>query len=66
MTSTLSPLTQAVTGALGSASANALAYPLDVVTTRLQVTKSRKFRGFLPSYRRASPSEFSVQEFAAH
>ncbi|KAI0313315.1 mitochondrial carrier [Amylostereum chailletii] len=45
MTSTLSPLTQAVTGALGSASANALAYPLDLTTTRLQTTKSRKLHG---------------------
>ncbi|KAI0035612.1 mitochondrial carrier domain-containing protein [Vararia minispora EC-137] len=45
MTSTLSPLTQAVTGAVGSASANALAYPLDLVTTRLQTTRSRKLQG---------------------
>ncbi|VDC02853.1 unnamed protein product [Peniophora sp. CBMAI 1063] len=45
MTSQLSPLTQAVTGAIGSASANALAYPLDLVTTRLQTTRSRKLQG---------------------
>ncbi len=37
MTSTLPPLLQAVSGAIGSASANALTYPLDLVTTRLQL-----------------------------
>ncbi|KAF9562990.1 mitochondrial carrier [Agrocybe pediades] len=37
MTSTLPPLVQAFSGAIGSASANALAYPLDLVTTRLQL-----------------------------
>ncbi|KZV66731.1 mitochondrial carrier [Peniophora sp. CONT] len=45
MTSQLSPLTQAFTGAVGSASANALAYPLDLVTTRLQTTRSPKLQG---------------------
>ncbi|KAJ3864549.1 mitochondrial carrier domain-containing protein [Lentinula novae-zelandiae] len=34
MTSTLPPLVQAVAGAIGSASANTLTYPLDLVTTR--------------------------------
>ncbi|KDQ56452.1 hypothetical protein JAAARDRAFT_158528 [Jaapia argillacea MUCL 33604] len=47
MTSTLSPLVQAFSGAVGSATANALTYPLDLVTTRLQITKSKKLRGFL-------------------
>lgn len=37
MTSTLPPLIQACSGAIGSASANALTYPLDLVTTRLQL-----------------------------
>ncbi|KAI0060613.1 mitochondrial carrier [Artomyces pyxidatus] len=41
MTSTLPPLVQAFSGALGSAAANAVAYPLDLVTTRLQTTKHR-------------------------
>ncbi|KAK7472297.1 hypothetical protein VKT23_000417 [Stygiomarasmius scandens] len=37
MTSTLPPLVQAVAGAIGSASANALTYPIDLATTRLQL-----------------------------
>jgi hypothetical protein len=37
MTSTLPPLVQAVSGASGSAFANALTYPLDLVTTRVQL-----------------------------
>ncbi|GLB37830.1 putative mitochondrial carrier [Lyophyllum shimeji] len=47
MTSTLPPLVQAFSGAIGSASANLLTYPLDLVTTRVQldppqnVTKQR-------------------------
>lgn len=45
MASTLPPLVQAVSGAIGSASANALVYPLDLVTTRLQLTRSKKIRG---------------------
>ncbi|KIY65824.1 mitochondrial carrier [Cylindrobasidium torrendii FP15055 ss-10] len=39
MTSTLPPLLQAVSGALGSASSNALTYPLDLATTRIQLQK---------------------------
>ncbi|KAJ3928368.1 MAG: mitochondrial carrier domain-containing protein [Lentinula lateritia] len=38
MTSTLPPLVQAVAGAIGSASANTLTYPLDLVTTRVQLS----------------------------
>ncbi|KAJ3881894.1 mitochondrial carrier domain-containing protein [Lentinula edodes] len=38
MTSTLPPLGQAVAGAIGSASANTLTYPLDLVTTRVQLS----------------------------
>ncbi|KAJ4471543.1 mitochondrial carrier [Lentinula aciculospora] len=37
MTSTLPPLIQAISGAIGSASANTLTYPLDLVTTRVQL-----------------------------
>ncbi|KJA28773.1 hypothetical protein HYPSUDRAFT_82352 [Hypholoma sublateritium FD-334 SS-4] len=37
MTSTLPPLVQAFSGAIGSAFANGLTYPLDLVTTRLQL-----------------------------
>ncbi|KAF9463609.1 mitochondrial carrier domain-containing protein [Collybia nuda] len=52
MTSTLPPLVQAFSGAIGSASANILTYPLDLVTTRVQLDppvdrKSRKPRGIL-------------------
>ncbi|KAJ7125346.1 mitochondrial carrier domain-containing protein [Mycena epipterygia] len=42
MTSTLPPLVQAFSGAIGSASANALTYPLDLVTTRLQLDSPQK------------------------
>ncbi|PIL32765.1 transporter [Ganoderma sinense ZZ0214-1] len=44
MTSALPPLAQACSGALGSAAANAISYPLDLVATKLQTTSSRKFR----------------------
>ncbi|KAF9256741.1 mitochondrial carrier [Marasmius fiardii PR-910] len=37
MTSTLPPLVQAVTGSIGSASANFLTYPVDLATARLQL-----------------------------
>ncbi|OSC98404.1 mitochondrial carrier [Trametes coccinea BRFM310] len=48
MTSSLPPLAQAVSGALGSAAANAISYPLDLAATKLQTTSSRssRFRGF--------------------
>ncbi|KAI0821168.1 mitochondrial carrier domain-containing protein [Irpex lacteus] len=46
MTSTLPPLIQAFSGSIGSATANAIVYPLDLVATRLQTTSSRKLRGF--------------------
>ncbi|KAJ7286963.1 mitochondrial carrier domain-containing protein [Mycena rebaudengoi] len=42
MTSTLPPLVQAFSGAIGSASANTLTYPLDLVTTRLQLDSPQK------------------------
>ncbi|KAI0087111.1 mitochondrial carrier domain-containing protein [Irpex rosettiformis] len=45
MTSTLPPLIQAFSGSIGSAAANTIVYPLDLVTTRLQTTSSRKLRG---------------------
>ncbi|KIM82454.1 hypothetical protein PILCRDRAFT_820297 [Piloderma croceum F 1598] len=45
MTSTLPPLVQAFSGAIGSATANATVYPLDLVITRLQTSKSKRIRG---------------------
>ncbi|ETW74755.1 mitochondrial carrier protein [Heterobasidion irregulare TC 32-1] len=45
MTSTLPPIVQAFSGAIGSATANAISYPLDLVTTRLQTTKSKNLHG---------------------
>ncbi|KAF5317175.1 hypothetical protein D9611_003753 [Ephemerocybe angulata] len=42
MTSTLPPLVQALSGAVGSASASTLTYPLDLITTRLQLDSSEK------------------------
>jgi adenine nucleotide transporter 17 len=36
MTSVLPPFVQAASGSLGSATANALTYPLDIITTRIQ------------------------------
>ncbi|KAI0343472.1 mitochondrial carrier [Trametopsis cervina] len=46
MTSTLPPLVQAFSGSVGSAAANAVVYPLDLIATRLQTTSSKKLRGF--------------------
>lgn len=46
MTSTLPPLVQAFSGAVGSATANAIVYPLDLVATRLQTASSKRLRGF--------------------
>ncbi|KAL1945264.1 hypothetical protein VTO73DRAFT_2115 [Trametes versicolor] len=45
MTSSLPPLAQAWSGALGSAAANSISYPLDLVATKLQTTRSRKLQG---------------------
>ncbi|EJD08098.1 mitochondrial carrier [Fomitiporia mediterranea MF3/22] len=45
MTSTLPPLVQACSGAIGSAAANASSYPLDLVCTRLQTADSPKRQG---------------------
>jgi solute carrier family 25 (peroxisomal adenine nucleotide transporter), member 17 len=45
MTSTLPPLIQAFSGSIGSATANAIIYPLDLIATRLQTTSSRKLKG---------------------
>lgn len=45
MTSNLPPLVQAFSGSIGSAAANAASYPLDLVTTRLQTTRSKRIRG---------------------
>lgn len=44
MTSPLPPLIQAVSGALGSAAANSIVYPLDLVTTRVQLVPPEKFK----------------------
>ena len=46
MTSALPPLVQACSGALGSATANAVSYPLDLVATKLQISTRRSVRGF--------------------
>lgn len=46
MTSTLPPLIQAFSGSIGSATANTIVYPLDLVATRLQTSSSKKLRGF--------------------
>ncbi|TCD66263.1 hypothetical protein EIP91_001592 [Steccherinum ochraceum] len=56
MTSTLPPLVQAVSGSIGSATANAVSYPLDLVATRLQTTSSR-FRGIVRALRHIIRSE---------
>ncbi|KAE9404742.1 mitochondrial carrier [Gymnopus androsaceus JB14] len=45
MTSTLPPLVQAISGAIGSASANTLTYPLDLVTTRVQLASPPRAQG---------------------
>ncbi|KAI0827670.1 mitochondrial carrier [Trametes gibbosa] len=46
MTSSLPPLVQALSGAVGSATANSLTYPLDLVATKLQTTTHRRLQGF--------------------
>jgi solute carrier family 25 (peroxisomal adenine nucleotide transporter), member 17 len=56
MTSTLPPIVQAFSGAIGSATANVLTYPLDLVTTRVQLDppvdrkESNKSRGLLRAF----------------
>ena len=45
MTSALPPLIQAFSGALGSASANAVFYPLDLAATKLQISTQRRASG---------------------
>ena len=45
MTSALPPLVQACSGALGSATANAVSYPLDLVATKLQISTRRGVQG---------------------
>ncbi|KAH9925952.1 mitochondrial carrier [Epithele typhae] len=45
MTSALPPLVQACSGALASAAANTISYPLDLVATRLQTSNTRRTRG---------------------
>lgn len=42
MTSTLPPIVQAFSGAIGSAAAGALTYPLELVTTRVQLQDPNK------------------------
>ncbi|KAK7036495.1 hypothetical protein VNI00_011692 [Paramarasmius palmivorus] len=44
MTSTLPPLVQALSGAIGSASANTLTYPVDLATARLQLSPRKLSR----------------------
>ncbi|KAI0733745.1 mitochondrial carrier [Fomitopsis betulina] len=44
MSSALPPLVQACSGALASASANAISYPLDLVATRVQTTRHPHLR----------------------
>ncbi|KAG2362449.1 mitochondrial carrier domain-containing protein [Suillus spraguei] len=51
MTSVLPPFVQAASGSLGAASANALTYPLDLITTRIQATeKSASIRKQIHTY----------------
>lgn len=45
MTSTLPPLAQALSGALGSAFANVASYPLDLAATKLQNTAPKEKQG---------------------
>ncbi|KAF9075517.1 mitochondrial carrier domain-containing protein [Rhodocollybia butyracea] len=45
MTSTLPPLIQAISGSIGSACANTLTYPLDLVTTRVQLSSPETGKG---------------------
>lgn len=45
MASSLPPLAQACAGAFGSATANAVSYPLDLVATKLQISQARRTRG---------------------
>ncbi|KAL5531989.1 hypothetical protein ACEPAF_5552 [Sanghuangporus sanghuang] len=52
MTSTLPPLVQAFSGALGGAAANASAYPLDLVCTRLQTSRSCERQGIYATLRK--------------
>ena len=48
MTSTLPPLAQAISGAIGAAAANVGSYPFDLATTRIQTSNSkRRPKGFL-------------------
>ncbi|KIJ66051.1 hypothetical protein HYDPIDRAFT_151854 [Hydnomerulius pinastri MD-312] len=54
MTSILPPFVQAASGSLGAASANALTYPLDLITTRIQANKLQSFRKLLSSHRLSS------------
>ncbi|KNZ81228.1 Peroxisomal adenine nucleotide transporter 1 [Termitomyces sp. J132] len=54
MTSSLPPLVQAFSGAIGSASANILTYPLDLVTTRVQLDPPDKSRTWRKEIHRAS------------
>jgi len=44
MTSSLPPVVQACSAALGSACANAISYPLDLVATKVQTTKNPRLR----------------------
>ncbi|KAF9222475.1 mitochondrial carrier [Gyrodon lividus] len=54
MTSVLPPFVQAASGSLGAASANALTYPLDLITTRIQANKSQSLRRLLGAHKLSS------------
>ncbi|KAH7928652.1 mitochondrial carrier [Leucogyrophana mollusca] len=47
MTSTLPPFVQASSGSLGSTAAKSLAYPLDLITTRIQANKLNSVRDLI-------------------
>ncbi|KIJ51355.1 hypothetical protein M422DRAFT_776629 [Sphaerobolus stellatus SS14] len=52
MTSTLPPLVQATSGALAGAAANGFSYPLDLVATKVQTSRSkRQSHGLVAAYR---------------
>ncbi|TNY18992.1 mitochondrial carrier domain-containing protein [Rhodotorula diobovata] len=65
MTSTLPPLAQATSGSLGAVVSNALIYPLDTVTTRLQASRKRTSKGGYSSIPAAISTIFRTEGLAA-
>lgn len=63
MTSTLPPLVQAFSGGIGSASANAISYPLDLIATRLRTTNSKRLKGNFSSVAHKLKLPYSQQVF---